>query len=181
MTAAITIEEYAPLWPQHFEMLRAPIAGALGPIAAAIEHVGSTAVPGLAAKPVIDIDVLLRSPADLPEAITRLAALGYAHQGDLGVPGREAFRPPPESIPHHLYVCPPSSEQFRRHLAFRDFLRAHGEEAAAYALLKRQLAAQFKTDREAYSQGKSAFVEAALRRALTASVEHSVRDTRTII
>lgn len=181
MTAAIIIEEYDPLWPQQFEMLRARIADILGPMAAAIEHIGSTAVPGLAAKPVIDIDVLLRSPSDLPQAITRLAALGYAYQGDLGVPGREAFRPPPESIPHHLYACPPDSEQFGRHLAFRDFLRAHAEEAAAYALLKHQLAAQFQTDREAYTQRKSAFVQAILRRALTASTEHSVRRARTII
>jgi len=95
MSDPIVIEDYDPHWQEQFEVLRAQIAAVLRPLAAAIEHVGSTAVPGLAAKPIIDIDVLLRSAADLPEAITRLATLGYQHRGDLGVPGREAFDRPP--------------------------------------------------------------------------------------
>ena len=79
----------------------------------AIEHIGSTSVPGLAAKPIIDLDVLLASAAYLPETIRRLATLGYEHEGDLGIAGREAFRTPPSLFAHHLYVCLPNYEEFR--------------------------------------------------------------------
>lgn len=165
MAGRIIIENYDPGWPDQFETLRAKIAFALGEIAPAIEHVGSTAVPGLAAKPIIDIDVVLRSFADLPQVISKLAALGYEHQGDLGVPGREAFRAPTHDIPHHLYVCDPSGQEYKRHLAFRDYLRLHPEDARAYARLKRQLAETFAGDREAYTQAKSDFIAGILRRA----------------
>ena len=158
MSPPITIEDYDPLWPVRFEMLRAPIAAALGPLAAAIEHVGSTAVPGLAAKPIIDIDVLLTCSADLAGAVTALAPLGYRHEGDLGIVGPESFRPLPDTFPHHLYVCLPHSAEFHRHLTFRDHLRAHAQDASAYALLKRQLAAKFATDRAAYTQAKTNFI-----------------------
>jgi GrpB-like predicted nucleotidyltransferase (UPF0157 family) len=128
-----------------------------------IEHVGSTAVPGLAAKPIIDIDTLLRSATDLPLVIARLASAGYEYQGDLGVAGREAFRTPPDEIPHHLYVCPPLSGEFRRHVAFRDYLRTHPEHANRYSPLKRELATRLSGDRDAYTQAKGDFVEEVLR------------------
>jgi len=159
----IVLEEYDASWAREFEALREKIAGALGEVAAAIEHVGSTSVPGLAAKPIIDLDVLLRTEDEIPLAIERLAAIGYQHQGDLGVSGREAFRAPGSGFPHHLYVCSP--EQFRRHVAFRDFLRTHPEDAQAYARLKRELAREFADDRDAYTRGKSEFVEEILGRA----------------
>lgn len=161
--SSIVVEEYDPRWPEEFERLRKKIAAALGELAAAIEHVGSTAVPGLAAKPIIDLDVLLRSGTDLQLAIDRLASIGYEHQGDLGVTGREAFRSPEGEFPHHLYVCLREQQQYARHIAFRDYLRGHPEEARAYARLKRELALTFAEDREAYTQGKSQFVEMATR------------------
>jgi GrpB-like predicted nucleotidyltransferase (UPF0157 family) len=170
MTAAITIEDYDPGWAQQFESLRSRIALTLGPLVAAIEHVGSTAVPGLAAKPIIDLDVLLRSDADLPLVIGKLELLGYQHQGDLGIPGREAFQSPPDEFPHHLYVCLPESLEFRRHLAFRNHLRDHPDDADAYSRLKRDLAATL-ANRDAYTQAKSAFVEQILYRAKQASVD----------
>lgn len=174
MSAPISIEDYDPRWPDQFETLRSKIAAALGPIAAAVEHVGSTAVPGLAAKPIIDIDVLLRSAPDLPSAIRSLTSLGYAHEGDLGVAGREAFRPPACDIQHHLYVCPTSEPEYRRHLAFRDHLRSHPEDAKAYAQLKRTLAARC-SGREAYTQAKTEFVEHILRLGRESATEHSPR------
>lgn len=160
MSSRITIEDYDSLWPQRFETLRSPIAATLGDLAALIEHIGSTAVPGLAAKPIIDIDVRLRAATDLPLAISRLASSGYEHRGDLGVPGREAFRPPADDFPHHLYVCPPDSQEYRRHIAFRDYLRTHPEDASAYARLKRNLAARLGDRREAYTQAKGEFIAA---------------------
>jgi GrpB-like predicted nucleotidyltransferase (UPF0157 family) len=171
MSAPIIVEDYDPHWPEQFDVLRARIAAVLGPLAAAIEHVGSTAVPGLAAKPIIDIDVLLYAAGGLPEAITRLAALGYQHRGDLGVHGREAFRPPPNDLPHHLYVCAPECLEYARHITFRNHVRAHPEDAHAYERLKRALAVEFRNDREAYNQAKTEFVEAVLQRA--AIMEHS--------
>jgi len=164
----VVVVDYDPRWPATFQILRSPLAEALGSLAAAIEHMGSTAVPGLAAKPVIDIDVLLKSASDLPLVIQRLASIGYVHRGDLGVAGREAFYAPPGSPQHHLYVCPPESREYRRHLALRDFLRTHSAEAENYGKLKHSLAARFRNDRIAYNEGKSEFVEALLRRALLA-------------
>jgi GrpB-like predicted nucleotidyltransferase (UPF0157 family) len=158
MSNPVIVVGYDPSWPETFQALRNGIAGALSGLAAAIEHVGSTAVPGLAAKPIIDIDVLLASEAMLDEAIERLARIGYTHRGNLGVPEREAFWAPAASPPHHLYVCPPESLEFRRHIAFRDYLRLHKEVARAYGDLKMALARQFREDRTAYNEGKTAFV-----------------------
>ncbi|HKV82196.1 MAG TPA: GrpB family protein [Candidatus Sulfotelmatobacter sp.] len=178
MSAPIIIEDYDPQWPEHFERLRSGIAAVLGPLAGAIAHVGSTAIPGLAAKPIIDMDVLLYATADLPEAISRLATQGYQHRGDLGVPGREAFRPPPNDVPHHLYVCVPECLEYARHITFRNHLRTHPEDARAYERLKRALAMEFRNDREEYNQAKTEFVEAVLRRA--AMREHSAPAGRII-
>jgi len=133
-------------------------------MAAAIEHVGSTAVPGLAAKPIIDVDVLLMSATDLPLVIAKLASVRYQHRGDLGVAGREAFRAPPNDLPHHLYVFPSRSPEYSRHMSFRDYLRTHPASANSYASLKRELARKFGDDREAYTQAKSKFVAEILRR-----------------
>jgi GrpB-like predicted nucleotidyltransferase (UPF0157 family) len=180
MSAPVIIEEYDSRWPEHFEGLRARIGTALGPLAAAIEHVGSTAVTGLAAKPIIDIDVLLHSGDDLPLAIERLHALGYEHQGDLGIAGREACRAPASELRHHLYVCPPNSRAYLEHLAFRDHLRGHPEDARAYERLKRSLAARFSGDRDAYTLGKTDFIEAILRRAEPDVPEHSRSGARII-
>jgi GrpB-like predicted nucleotidyltransferase (UPF0157 family) len=165
MANSIIVVDYDPNWPIVFESLRKRIADALGDVAAAIEHVGSTAVPNLPAKPIIDIDVLLASETMLPAAIERLASIGYVHRGDLGVPGREAFYAPANDPPHHLYVCPPQSAEFRRHVAFRDYLRAHPREAKIYANLKITLAERFRDDRPAYNDGKTEFVNGLLSRA----------------
>jgi GrpB-like predicted nucleotidyltransferase (UPF0157 family) len=162
----IIVVDYDPHWPATFEILRSSLAGALGGLVAAIEHIGSTAVPGLAAKPIIDIDVLLKCASDLPLVIQRLASLGYTHRGDLGVAGREAFACPPGAHAHHLYVCPPESQEYRRHLALRDYLRSHSAEAAAYSNLKRSLAARFRHDRSAYTEGKREFIELLLQQVL---------------
>jgi GrpB-like predicted nucleotidyltransferase (UPF0157 family) len=165
MTAPITVAEYDPGWAKQFETLRSRIAPALGPLAAAIEHVGSTAVAGLAAKPIIDIDVVLRWRDDLGAAIKKLAPLGYLHRGELGSPGRESLRAPLDDGPPHLYLCLPQHREFDRHVAFRDYLRAHPDAVVVYARLKRQLAAKHQTNRDAYTQAKSEFVKLILERA----------------
>lgn len=165
MPQPVVITPYDPAWPQVFAALQARLAAGLGQVAVAIEHVGSTAVPGLAAKPVIDIDIVIASAADLPLASERLASLGYAYKGEQGIVGRHAFKRPADAPEHHLYVCAADNLELRRHLAFRDHLRANPADADAYAQLKVELAQHFREDREGYSQAKSAFVEDILRKA----------------
>jgi GrpB-like predicted nucleotidyltransferase (UPF0157 family) len=131
MPGAVIIVDYDPHWPDLFKELRAPVVAELGDLAVGVEHVGSTAVPGLAAKPIIDMDVVVPSVADIPEAIRRLAVLGYVHRGDLGIAGREAFTSPAGKPRHHLYVCSLGSEELRRHRSLRDYLLTHPDDARA--------------------------------------------------
>jgi GrpB-like predicted nucleotidyltransferase (UPF0157 family) len=158
----IVIVDYDERWLAQFAALRERAAGALGELVLAIEHTGSTAVPGLAGKPVIDL-IAVVSDNRIHEAITRLEAIGYCHEGDRGIAGREAFTWPPGEPRHHLYVCPPDNAELRRHLRFRDYLRAHPDRAAVYAALKRQAADRFRHDRAAYVEAKTEFVEETLR------------------
>jgi GrpB-like predicted nucleotidyltransferase (UPF0157 family) len=165
MPRTIVVTDYDPGWPATFQILRARVAGVLGELALAIEHVGSTSVPGLTAKPIIDIDVVVRNPEDIPAAIEALATIGYVHIGDLGIAGREAFAQPPGTPEHHLYVCPLGGRELPRHLAFRDHLRAHPETADAYAALKRAAALRFPNDIDGYVAAKTEFIEGILSRA----------------
>lgn len=161
--ARIVVCDPDPAWALTFARLRDAIAPALEGVALAIEHVGSTAVPGLAAKPVIDMDVVVEQGAGVARAVRALEGLGYVHRGDLGIAGREAFRAPPELPRHHLYVCVQGCAALRNHLAVRDHLRAHPEQARAYGELKRELARVHAFDMDAYVEGKSAFLQRVLR------------------
>jgi acetyl esterase/lipase len=159
----IEVVEADPAWAARFEDLRARIAPALDGLALAIEHVGSTAVPGLAAKPIVDLDVVVADEAAAAAAIARLERLGYRHVGDRGVPGREAFERPPGTPPHHLYVCLRGGVALENHLRLRDRLRADPERARAYGDLKRRLAEAHPDDIDAYIAGKTAFIASVLR------------------
>jgi GrpB-like predicted nucleotidyltransferase (UPF0157 family) len=159
MAEPVVISEYDPEWPREFERLRARALDALSDLAVSIEHVGSTAVPGLAAKPVIDLDVVVRSADDIPEAIRCLESLGYGHQGDLGMPGRHAFTFPEGEPRHHLYVVEEGNAAYRAHIRLRDHLRLHPEDARAYAELKRGLAARYGSDWTRYTYAKTEFID----------------------
>lgn len=157
-TDPLVIREYDPTWPDQFSDLASRVTAALGALRPQVEHVGSTAVPGLAAKPVIDMDVVLALPSDLPEAICRLGAIGYVHEGDLGIVGRESFRWPAGEARHHLYVLIAGAEELRLHLAFREALRSNRIIRDAYAELKKDLALRYAHDRKSYTEAKSAFI-----------------------
>lgn len=163
---AVVIVDYDQEWPAQFAVIASTVAAALGTVLLRIEHVGSTAVPGMPAKPIIDLDAVVEINA-VQEAIRRLEAIGYTHKGDQGIPGREAFRPPPGSVPHHLYVCPSNSPELAAHLMFRDALRADAQLATEYACLKRSLALRFRADRTGYCEAKTGFVRAVLSPSLT--------------
>jgi len=152
------VVDYDPTWPQTFAALQAPICEVLRNIAIAVEHVGSTSVPGLAAKPVVDIDVILPSRAELPAAIEKLATLGYVHRGDLGISDREAFSEPANLPTHNLYACIQGSAALVNHLTIRDYLRRNPNAAKAYGQLKKRLADEFSTDIDEYGAGKTAFL-----------------------
>ena len=158
----LIIRDYDPVWAVLFADISNKIATALHSICVRIEHVGSTAVQGLAAKPIIDLDVVLPSSVEIPQAIHLLAALGYVHEGDLGIHAREAFRWPPGEARHHVYVLIEGAAELRRHMDFRDALRANADLREEYARLKRSLAAQHSGNRDAYAKGKSAFIRAVI-------------------
>ena len=163
MEVAAVVTEYDPRWPEAFERLRDRLDAALVGVAHGTEHVGSTAVRGLAAKPIIDVDVVVADETAVGPAVKALAAAGWQHEGDLGIKGREAFLPPADAAYHHLYVVAAGSQPHRDHIDFRDFLRTHPGQAARYGALNRRLAALLETDREAYVDGKADLVAELLR------------------
>jgi GrpB-like predicted nucleotidyltransferase (UPF0157 family) len=166
----VLVEPYNPEWPRWFTQIQAVLYRSLAGTYYAIEHVGSTAVPGMTAKPIIDIDVVQREGM-FDEIRQRLEALGYYHNGDQGVPEREVFKLADNSLrlvlpAHHLYVCSADSAELRRHLAFRDYLRANPSAVEQLSALKLAVAAEIGDDREAYQQGKAWLVEELLAAAL---------------
>ncbi len=162
MPAPVIIVDHDSHWPEIFLFLKEKIIPVLGDLALAIEHVGSTSVPGLAAKPIIDMNIMIDSRRNLPEVIQLLATLGYVHQGDLGIQGREAFISPSGWPDHHLYVCDKDNRELHRQISFRNYLRTHPEMADKYGQLKKELSLQFRNDREGYTQAKSDFIESIL-------------------
>ncbi|CEJ83042.1 hypothetical protein VHEMI03074 [[Torrubiella] hemipterigena] len=159
----IIVVDYDPTWPALFTQLTTPVKEALGSLSTRIEHVGSTSVPGLAAKPIIDMDIVIPSWDVLPLVIAKLAELGYDHEGIKGIPEREAFERPKGAHRHHLYVCADETREVKRHVAFRDALRGNDTLRDEYAALKKRLAEQYKTDVDAYCDAKTDFIEGVLR------------------
>lgn len=146
-------------WPADFARVARDLRQALRGIPLdAIEHVGSTSVPGLAAKPIIDIDVLV-PPAALPDAIAALERAGYEHRGDLGIPGRESFRAPDRNPRRNVYVSSCSNVHIRNHLAVRDTLRARGDLRDEYARVKISLASDPDMDIDTYVARKTAVLQ----------------------
>ena len=181
----IIVADYDSTWPRIFADLAEVIGAALGPLAMAIEHVGSTSVPGLPAKPIIDMIMVIRDRSSMPEVVLALATLGYEHRGPGAVPGREQFRERDLEVPHapgrseagggrawpahHLDVCAQDNRELRRQIAFRDYLRAHPDMASAYGAFKRELAARHPHDIDAYMAGKGPFIEGVLELAMGAA------------
>lgn len=152
----INIAPYDENWPLLYQAERDALARACGPLALAIEHVGSTSVPGLAAKPVIDILVVLRRHEDGVACVAPLEALGYEYRGANGITARHYFnKGRPHS--HHVHMLPEGHREITRLLGFRDHLRVHPEAARAYEGLKRDLARRFQDDRPSYTEAKSEF------------------------
>ena len=157
----VLVLPYDEQWKQDFLKIKAELAGALGSLAIGIEHVGSTSVQGLSAKPIIDIDVVIKDYTILEDVVSALGEIGYRHEGNLGIVGREAFKYDGKEHlkKHHLYVCPEDSPELRRHIAFRDYLRTHPEAVREYSRIKEEGAKQYPDDIEGYIEHKSPFIE----------------------
>ena len=169
----VVVVDYDPKWPTVFEQLRDHIWPVVRDVALSIEHIGSTSVPGLAAKPIIDLSIVVPSDAEVPLAVERLATLSYAHRGNLGIEGREAFKRPDGWPRHNLYLCPKDSLGLKNPLAVRDYLRVHSDRAQAYGALKKQLAAQCPDDIDRYVEGKTDFILDILQKQGFSSVQRA--------
>ena len=162
----VRLTPYDPAWPDAFERERAALEAAIGPWAVGgIHHVGSTAVPGLAAKPIVDILVGVEDLETSRECFEPLARLEYLYAPYRSEEMHWFCKPRPDRRTHHLHLAPAGGRRYAEELAFRDRLRADPALGAGYVALKRELAVRFTEDREAYTEAKSGFIQAALEAA----------------
>jgi GrpB-like predicted nucleotidyltransferase (UPF0157 family) len=155
------IEEYKASWIKDFSEIREVLDKTLRGLILSIEHIGSTSIPNLAAKPIIDIDIVINNYRSFDAVKSQLESVGYFHAGDQGITNREVFKRAKifnhntlDSITHHLYVCPIDSEELKRHLIFRDFLQTNADARIEYQNLKFQIAEEANQDRKKYAELK---------------------------
>ena len=156
-TPKVSVVKYDPKWKCEFEKIKAEIEKTVGDSVLSIEHVGSTSVEGMSAKPCIDIDVVIKDYSVFRDVEGKLKNIGYIHEGDLGIKDREAFKYSDKHhlMNHHLYVCPKYSEELHRHVTFRDFLKDNAEAVKKYSEVKETGAELFPYDIDKYIEYKS--------------------------
>ncbi len=169
MASSIEVVPYTPDWKHKFAQEAQQIAQALAPLIVALHHIGSTSIPGIYAKPIIDILVEVNDLAQVDRQTPAMTALGYQAMGEYGIPGRCYFRKETATgqRTHHVHIFRRRSPEVLRHLVFRDYLIAHPAEAQAYSDLKRELVQQLSLDDiEGYMDGKDRFIKLMEQRAL---------------
>ncbi len=166
MTRILEVVDSSDRWPALYEREAERLRRALGDHIVRIHHIGSTSVPGLAAKPIIDILLEVRSVEALDGCAAAMRCLGYEPRGEFGIPGRRYYPKGGDQRTHHVHAFAADDPHVLPHLAFRDYLRTHPESAAAYADVKRQAAAAHATDPEGYMDDKHAFVERTVEKAV---------------
>ena len=164
----VMVVPYDPQWPAAFERAAREVKAALGESLLAIHHIGSTSIPGIHAKPIIDMLAVAGDLLQVVERAERMREIGYEVMGEFGIDGRRYFRRDNAAgvRTEHVHTFAAESPHVRRHLAFRDFLRDHAELAQEYAQLKQRLAAAHPLDIEAYMDGKEAFIRQTQAKAL---------------
>jgi GrpB-like predicted nucleotidyltransferase (UPF0157 family) len=164
----VEVLPHNPAWKSAFEREAARITDTLGDLVTAIHHIGSTAIAGMPAKPIIDVLLEVEDLGRLDRDTPRLEAMGYEAKGEFGIPGRRYFRKENArgARTHHVQAFEAGSSHVARHLAFRDYMIAHPEAAHTYGALKQRLALEHPDDSEAYTDGKDAYVKDQERRAL---------------
>jgi GrpB-like predicted nucleotidyltransferase (UPF0157 family) len=169
MSDNVIIVDYNPQWPLIFEKEKASILAIAGEHIEDIQHVGSTAVPGLAAKPIVDIMIAVYNLSLVEKCVELIASLNYGYLGEFGIPERHFFRKPPsddwQERAHNIHMVLKGSNQWENQTRFRDYLRTHPETRQAYQDLKRALAKRFVNDRNGYTDAKQDFIFATLRKA----------------
>lgn len=165
-TRRVIVLPYDEAWETSFEAIKVEIECAVGSLIVGIEHVGSTSVKGMWAKPCIDVDVIIEDYSVLDAVVKGLASIGYIHEGDLGIKGREAFKYTDKShlMSHHLYVCPKDSEELHRHITFREYLRSDTNAVKKYSEVKKMAARMFPDDIDKYIEYKSPCIEELYKR-----------------
>ena len=160
-TKRVVVVPYDESWKNAFEEIKTEIEAEIGDLILGIEHIGSTSVKGMSAKPCIDMDVIIKDYTAFDEIVRRLGAIGYIHEGDLGIKDREAFKyaDKPHLMTHHLYVCPQYSEELHRHIVFRNFLRKNPEAVKKYSQVKETVAQLFPDSIDQYIEYKSPCIE----------------------
>ena len=160
-TAKVVVLPYDTAWKSDFEKIKNEIESVVGDKIIAIEHVGSTSVEGLSAKPCIDIDVVIKDYSVFCDVVKGLESIGYIHEGDLGIKDREAFKytDKPHLRQHHLYVCPAYSAELHRHVTFRDYLRNNPDAVKKYGAVKEEGAKLYPDNIDKYIQHKTACIE----------------------
>ena len=173
LDSAVRIVDHEPRWAVEARRELNRLEQALGPVAVRLEHVGSTAVPGLPAKPILDLQLSVAAIEDRDRYVEPLERVGYLFAPDPACPDYHFFgKPPSRPRSHHLHVCQSGSEHEMRHIAVRDYLRTHADEAAEYAALKRRIVARAPLDRLAYIARKQRHVDALEARALAWARHH---------
>lgn len=165
-TTKVIVLPYDSAWISAFEEIKAELERVIGDLVIGIEHIGSTSVEGMSAKPCIDIDVIIKDYSVFDAVVSQLETIGYIHEGDLGIRDREAFKysNKPHLQMHHLYVCPQDSQELHRHITFRDFLRTDSEAVRTYSLVKETAAKLFPDNIDQYINYKSPCIEELYRR-----------------
>ncbi|MBX9974802.1 GrpB family protein [Cytobacillus firmus] len=158
MTRKVTVAPYNPDWPSLFKSEAALLKTIFKREILDIHHIGSTSIPGLAAKPVIDIMPIVNKIEMVDRFNPEMISLGYEPRGENGLPGRRYFQKGGNQRTHHVHIYEIGNPHITRHLAFRDYLRLNGEEAKQYGALKMELAKQYRLDIDAYIKGKEALV-----------------------
>lgn len=160
-TKNVIVLPYDPKWKNDFDEIKQELVNAIGDLIVSIEHVGSTSVEGLSAKPIIDIDVVISDYSVFDNVVSKLSTIGYIHKGDLGIKDREVFKysDKPHLLKHHLYVCPQNSKELLRHITFRDFLRSNPEAVKKYSKVKENAAKLFPDNMDKYIEYKSPCIE----------------------
>ncbi|PWJ71510.1 GrpB-like predicted nucleotidyltransferase (UPF0157 family) [Ruminococcaceae bacterium R-25] len=160
-TKHVVVLPYDEAWKNDFEDIKAELMTVLSDLILRIEHVGSTSVPGLSAKPIIDIDVVIDGAESFEKVKTALGTIGYRHEGDLGIAGREAFKYEGKDHlrKHHLYVCSKDAAELKRHVSFRDYLLSDPDAVKEYGRIKEEGAKLYPYDIDKYIEYKSSFIE----------------------
>ena len=165
----VVIVDYNPDWPAMYEQEKERIVVVIGNHIKDIQHIGSTSIAELAAKPVIDIMIGISDLALVEQCVEPLQKLGYIYMGEHGIPHRHFFyRDVAGKRAYHIHMMETNHDQWYKMLVFRDYLRLHPEDARAYGELKKELARQYGSDSEGYIDAKASFVEAILVKALLA-------------